>query len=813
MAGQDATPAVPAGTRAGPSGTGPRAGRSASIVTRGDLLGLLWVVASGIALLVPELVHGRVLGPFYLLSRIGLTKQSGVPIPSLEYGDLIDSLIPWTTVVWHQVHQGHLPLWNPYGGLGMPLAFNWQSAPFSLSSIVGYLSPVRYAFTVGALVDIVVAGFGAYVLGRVLGMGVIAAAAVGTVFELSGPITAWLGYPFPSVMSWAGWIFALGLLLLRGRHRAGLIVGLAACVAMSLYGGAPEGFTVLMAAAVVFFAVMLITRAGRAGGSGPILRPAVDLVAATIAGVALAAPFALPGLQLTSESVRSKFLNGGDLPPHTLLYLAFQGFDGLPLVRNGRVLVFGYSAFYSETAMYVGVGALALAGLAVVVHRRRRAVQGFVAVTIVCIALVFVPPVVSLAYKLPVLNRVDLIRAVMPMALALAVLAGYGIDLVVRAVSTRDAGRRLGTAFGIAAVGLAALWIFGRGHLVPDQATIRAHSFIWPVVETAVGLGAAGFLFWVGRQRQRAHRIGAGRGAPGGARPWIRRWSRTIAGLALLAVQTAFLVSAGATMLPSSSTSFPQTPATDAFVRTVGSATVAFGNRTCLLGIAPNDNGVYGVHELGIYDPIIPEKYFTSWPSDAGTWSGNPELNLFCPVVDTVAVAREFGVGYVLEARGVPGPVGSVYVRQLGEEDLYRIPGSGDATVAPLRAGALPPADVVGTPVTVGHPSPSRWQVTTSSDTPQVLRLHLSDVPGWHATIDGEPLPLESYAGMMLQARIPAGVHTIDLHYWPQAFTAGIVSAGVSVVFLVALLVASSVRKRRRSGAGSVHDALAPQAG
>ncbi len=792
-----------------PSTGGPAVTPSHRLFRRGDAAGVAWVVVAGLALLAPMIFHGRVLGPFDLLSRIGLTKQSGVKIHSLEYGDVIDSLLPWSTMVWHQVHQGFLPLWNPYGGLGMPLAFNWQSAPFSLPALLGYLSPLRYAFTVGAAVDLVVAGTGAYVLGRVLGMGVVAAATVGTVFELSGPIAAWLGYPFPSVLCWAGWIFALGLLLVRGRHRAGHLVALALCIALAVYGGAPEGFAVLLIAAVVFFVFVLVCRAGWAGGSGPIRTPALDLVAATVAGVALAAPFALPGLQLTASSVRSLEPNGLALSSHALLYLGFQGFDGLPLVHNGRVVVFGDSAFYTETAMYVGVSALVLGALGIVLNRRRRELQAFVIIALLCMAVVFVPPIVTAAYKVPLLSKVDLVRALMPLALSLAVLAGYGVDRVVRAGKPRDAARWLGVSFGAAAVALLALWIFGRGDLKPVPQSIRAHSFIWPAVETVSGLGAAAFLLWASRYRRR---IGAGPAGSAGAhsrKPWILRRSGTVAGVGLLAVQTAFLVSAGATMIQSSAGTWPQTPATTTYVSAVGSSTVAFGTHTCLLGIAPNINDVYEVHELGIYDPIIPKKYFSAWTADTATASGNPELNLFCPAVSTVAVAREFGVGYVLEAAGTPGPVGSVLVRRIADEVLYRIPGSGQATVAPLSGGELPPDRVAGTPVAVSHPTPSTWQLSTTSSGPQALRLHLTDVPGWHATIDGRPLQLESYAGMMLQARIPAGSHTIALHYWPQTLTDGIILALVSVAFLAGVLMMAWFR-RRRGPAGRPDQAQPP---
>ena len=272
----------------------------------------------------------------------------------------------------------------------------------------------------------------------------------------------------------------------------------------------------------------------------------------------------------------------------------------------------------------------------------------------------------------------------------------------------------------------------------------------------------------------------------------------------VLTALTAFLVSSGATMMQSSSSSFPQTSVIQAFSKTVGSSTVAFGSSGCQggsgLGFDPNVNDVYGVQELEVYDPIIPKGYFTAWLTDTHSSPGLPPYNLFCPTVTSVSVAREFGVVYILEASGHRGPAGSVYVGRFADEDLYRVPGSGAATVTPLSHGELPADQAMGKPISVHHSSPSEWNLKTSSGSPQVLRLHLSDVPGWHASIDGKPLALEQYAGMMLQARIPAGDHTIVLHYWPETLTYGIILAICSAVFLAALLVVASLRHRKRSG-------------
>jgi hypothetical protein len=776
---------------------------------RRDVLGLAWVVGSGLAILVPVFLHGWILGPFDLISRNGLTAQPGVRLHIYQNPDLVDSLIPWTDTVWQQVHSGHLPLWNPYGGLGMPLAFNWQSAPFGLSALVGYLAPMRYAFTVGVVVTIIVAGSGGYLLGRVLGMGAIASATVGTVFELSGPIAAWMGYPFPAVMCWAGWIFAFGLLLLRGReHRAGYIVALAACVALAVYAGGPEGLASLLLAAALFFAVVLLCRTRWLGGEGEILRPAVDLAIGTIAGFGLAAPFALPSLQLSSQSVRNHASIVGALNPHALTYLAFPAFDGLPIFHGGRVDVFGYSFYYAETAMYVGVTALVLGGLAVVLLRRRPEVRGFALIVVVSLAIVFVPPITSIASKLPKIGQVESLRALMPLALALAVLCGFGMDLVVRSSAARRAGRWLGLGFGTAALFLLTLWLFGRGHLGPVDASIRAHSFIWPAVETIAGLAVAACLVWVGRAGgAMTHGGVAGHGAATRLASAIRS-PGAVAGVVLLGVATAFLVSSGATMVQSSPTSFPETSTIQSFVRTVGPATVGFGSGVYAcprLGFDPNVNDVYGVREFDVYDPIIPKDYFTAWAVDTGSASGNQLFNLFCPAVTSTREAREFGIGYVLEAPGLPGPPGSVFVGRFASEDLYRIPGSGAATLTPLSQGAVPVDTARGRSIPVKHATPSQWEVKTSGDSPQVLRLHLTDVPGWHASIDGKPLALEPYAGMMLQAKIPAGDHTIVLHYWPEAFTLGIVLALCSAVFLLALVVVSS-RRRRRAVPGASED-------
>ena len=126
-------------------------------------------------------------------------------------------MIPWTTLAWTQVHHGQLPLWNPYSASGTPLAFNWQSATFSLPgparlprAACGWPTRCRSWPTL-----VIVAGTGAYVRRRVLRLHVVACAFAGVAFELSGSFAGWIGWPVASVRVVEGWIVASVILVIR----------------------------------------------------------------------------------------------------------------------------------------------------------------------------------------------------------------------------------------------------------------------------------------------------------------------------------------------------------------------------------------------------------------------------------------------------------------------------------------------------------------------------------------------------------------------------------------------------------------------
>jgi hypothetical protein len=271
----------------------------------------------------------------------------------------------------------------------------------------------------------------------------------------------------------------------------------------------------------------------------------------------------------------------------------------------------------------------------------------------------------------------------------------------------------------------------------------------------------------------------------------------------LLAFQTSFLLIAGYSQWSSSTKPFTSTPAETQLAAAVGSALVGFGTPACKsppgLGIPPNTNIVYGVHQLAAYDPMLPRSYYHSWQAATGRPAGYPVTSRYCPGVNSASMARLYGVGFVLEPHGHSGPTGAVFDEVVGDEDLYRVPGAAQATLSPLLAGGALPSDTVpGRATPVVQDSPGAWNLRVDPAQPQVLRLRLTDVPGWHATIDGRPLDLEAFSGVMLQARIPSGHHVVELRYWPSTFTIGLALAAAAALALVVMLIVSEVRRHKR---------------
>ncbi|HEV2362021.1 MAG TPA: YfhO family protein, partial [Acidimicrobiales bacterium] len=108
---------------------------------------------------------------------------------------------------------------------------------------------------------------------------------------------------------------------------------------------------------------------------------------------------------------------------------------------------------------------------------------------------------------------------------------------------------------------------------------------------------------------------------------------------------------------------------------------------------------------------------------------------------------------------------------------------------------ADPPAGrILGT----GHPANQTWTADVDSPTAATLVVHLTALPGWHATVDGRAVPVRPYPPFMEEITLPPGRHTVVVRYWPDLLTAGLVVAGASAVLLAAGAAGAAYLRRRR---------------
>ncbi|MBV8096732.1 MAG: hypothetical protein JO110_26510 [Acetobacteraceae bacterium] len=349
---------------------------------------------------------------------------------------------------------GQVPWWNPFEGVGTPLAGEMQSAAlFPLTWLMAFPDGQLYEH----LAFQIIAGLSTYELLLMLKVGRWPAFTGAVVFEFNG-VFAWLAnavinpVPFLPMM-----LLGVEIAADRARgHHPGRGLWISAGLAASLYAGFPEVAYLngLLAGAWTLLRLFTMPAAAVAW------RFAAKIAVSGLAGVAIAAPVLVAFFDFLPQAELAGHAGAGFV--NTYLDPGYLALTEVPYLLGG--IFNGPVSFWGRVGGYAGCSLLALATAGVFGARQRRLRVLLAAWVAVALGLTFGAPGASfLISSLPGFSIIALYRY-LPASwlICLCVLAAMALD------DLRTSGRRWPLVVASAAllVSLAAsVWVLVEMHL------------------------------------------------------------------------------------------------------------------------------------------------------------------------------------------------------------------------------------------------------------------------------------------------------------------------------------------------------------
>ncbi len=166
-------------------------------------------------------------------------------VPSKDqYFDVLRELYPWKTVVISELKQRKFPLWNPFSFSGAPLLANYQSQVFYPLTILYFVLPQIFAWTVMVVIQPVLGSIFMYLFATEIGLTSGAALLAAILFNFSSFANVWM--EFTTVWHTILWLPLLLYLIERGVKQKSLSLFQQILFVFGLYsaitGGHPQDF-------------------------------------------------------------------------------------------------------------------------------------------------------------------------------------------------------------------------------------------------------------------------------------------------------------------------------------------------------------------------------------------------------------------------------------------------------------------------------------------------------------------------------------------------------------------------------------------
>lgn len=766
---------------------------------------------------------------------------------NVELDDPIVNIFPLKALAAGMIREGRLPLWNPHIMCGIPLLANGACFPFEPFMLLYLILPAAVAHTLTAMLQLLVAGFGVFLLCRHHGANRVGALLAGLVFMFNDTTSVWLEYEF-----WLNgfcWVpFALlfvGKAVEQRRAAWALLAG--GAVGLCFLGGQLQIALYALAVVCAYAAVCWLVAWRRAGGMWPRVRSAGWITVGLTLGIILAGIQLVPTAELVTYCQRSptKYAGRNFYAPAMALTLVMPHFYGSPTSGQYFVPHVLKCSYVQKHGGYVGILALLLAAIGALTRREvwthffTALSFGMLAFLLLLCADPFHRIVLSI---LPSFDAVDARRLMMVYVFGLSMLAGLGLSSVCEMRGNVRAALRTLIAAGTVLTAVVVCGVVlklalrkpsGDGFLSHLAALQSGESVSLPgAAEPVRGswslLGVPAVCIFIGALVASGALLCC----------WLRGWLPKPAFYAI-AVSFALLELLCFTMrynpFVDRGLVYPRTETTD-YLQELTERAAPFR----ISGIDPPDPSLVDKGDLLLPDTAVPYGLCdvrgkdSLYPKRYRELMDQVKLN---PDVEFIAsihlkayrspILNMLNMRYVLSTeplreRGftlVHQSEVSVYENERALPrgffvyDTMTLPGPGgrmassEAVLERLRAGSFDPRRqaILEEPLgeeLAGAGSPGKWDAKpsryepqhaswkVSSDGPGLFVVSDAYYPGWRAFVDGERRKIHQTNYVMRAVAVPAGEHEVAFHYEPCVVRVG---AALSLA-AIALLTMAGVR-------------------
>ena len=340
----------------------------------------------------------------FLDPNVGFTSEA---LGHLAASDWVHGVIPW---------------WNPYTGIGMPLAGELQPGAFFLPFTLLFLLPDGVLWQRIAMQ--IIAGFSTYALLRELGVTRLSSLVGGALFALNGtiawtpgPAAVYCSQPFLPLLLW-------GIERSRKNDGGGVsILAIGTAIAWSLLAGFPEPAYISGLLALAWGIFRLISENNRL----PMLRRTITGWAL---GILVPAPLLIAFVDYLRQSDSFGIHNLGE---QSLSLSAF------PIIAMPYVYGLPGMSFWSPTLSHIWASIGGYAGILLILFGAIGIANGSKHRGLKILLMVWVllawaktfglEPVLTWTNYLPLLKQTDFLRYAPPSwGLALVILASFGLD-------------------------------------------------------------------------------------------------------------------------------------------------------------------------------------------------------------------------------------------------------------------------------------------------------------------------------------------------------------------------------------------------